>query len=251
MKLLLIRHGETVDNVASIWAGVRDSALTSHGALQASHLAAALSARSPPLSPVHVFSSDLQRAAKTAHACVSSFTPQPPHTKLVVLRERDFGPLEGQSFRGEGATTDAEAVAEPREAMRARADAFITEHLIPALKKHDGEASNGSCILVVSHGIMLASLFTALTLRAPHGGVTYTPSALSTQGFVPGVLPWWGNTAYLECEVQVEEGDKLRLEVDKINEMGHLANLRKAGGGIGNATHDEKQTKMDMFLKKA
>ncbi|CEJ81855.1 hypothetical protein VHEMI01963 [[Torrubiella] hemipterigena] len=248
MKLLLIRHGETVDNVASIWAGVRDSALTSHGALQASHLGAALSARSPPLSPAHVFSSDLQRAAKTAQACVSSFDPQPPHTKLVVLRERDFGPLEGKSFRGEGATTDAEAVAEPREAMRARADAFITEHLIPALKTH---AKDGTCILVVSHGIMLATLFTALTMRAPRGGVTYTPSALSTEGFVPGVLPWWGNTAYLECEVRVEEGDKLRLEVDKINEMGHLANVRKAGGGIGNATYDEKQTKMDMFLKKA
>ncbi|KAM3468559.1 hypothetical protein MY5147_007828, partial [Beauveria neobassiana] len=44
MRLLLIRHGETVDNVAGIFAGVRDSALTTHGVLQAGRLGGHLAA---------------------------------------------------------------------------------------------------------------------------------------------------------------------------------------------------------------
>lgn len=69
MRLLLIRHGETVDNVAGVYAGSRDSALTAHGVLQAGRLAAHLAEH---VEVDRMFSSDLQRAAITAQAILDA-----------------------------------------------------------------------------------------------------------------------------------------------------------------------------------
>jgi len=38
MRLYLIRHGETVDNVAGLYAGMKDSPLTNHGVEQIKRL---------------------------------------------------------------------------------------------------------------------------------------------------------------------------------------------------------------------
>lgn len=68
MELYLIRHGETVDNVAGLYAGVRDSALTIHGVEQARRLGEHFTKNETHASFDHIFASTLSRAYKTAQA---------------------------------------------------------------------------------------------------------------------------------------------------------------------------------------
>jgi broad specificity phosphatase PhoE len=63
VRILLARHGETVFNVSGRWQGQGDSPLTERGLAQARELGRALG-----LDPIAaVYSSDLGRAAQTAH----------------------------------------------------------------------------------------------------------------------------------------------------------------------------------------
>ena len=62
VRILLVRHGETVFNVERRWQGQSDSPLTERGVAQARQLAAAL--QDEPLRAV--YSSDLGRAMATA-----------------------------------------------------------------------------------------------------------------------------------------------------------------------------------------
>lgn len=260
VRILLIRHGETVDNVAFIWAGIRDSKLTMHGAHQAELLGQHLQSTSmPTLRPVQVYASDLTRATNTARAVIA---PRPdkdriPFARTPLLRERDFGPLEGTPFRGENAITDPEPVAEPWAAMRLRAERFIDEHLLDAIKREQSRPTateDGSvpCIAVVSHGLFLGTLWAAISDRAVNKTPEYSAHALATPGFHKGYPPPYGNTGYIECDVRLRSEDgKWVVNVHRINEMRHLRDLERTKGGLGSSTYDEKQTKISDMFKKA
>jgi broad specificity phosphatase PhoE len=91
MRLILVRHGETVANRTFRYIGTHDYLLSEHGRLQAEQLAEALS-----LQPIAaVYSSPLQRAYCTAESIASR------HTLAVQvlhdLREGCFGNWEGMS----------------------------------------------------------------------------------------------------------------------------------------------------------
>ncbi|KAK3343596.1 histidine phosphatase superfamily [Lasiosphaeria hispida] len=257
MRLFLVRHGETVDNVAGLYAGVRDSALTAHGALQAQRLAAHLASRSrsPTTGPItHIFSSDLQRAAHTAQAVIDAITRSPTAprdasplhlVKVPDLRERNFGSAEGKRF---GASR---ADSETHEAMRIRAERFVRWHLAELLAG-GGEGS----IVVVSHGLMLNSLLRVMLAR-------YAPGELDRLAGPPGVergeyLTVWSNTGYLEMVVKrgdavvVSLPDSVRSRVSllviRVNVVDHLEGLKKTRGGIGSAQFDNRQRTLDSFL---
>jgi broad specificity phosphatase PhoE len=61
-RLVVVRHGETLDNAAGVWQGHRDSELSPIGLAQAEKAAPVVAAYDPEL----VVSSDLLRAAVTA-----------------------------------------------------------------------------------------------------------------------------------------------------------------------------------------
>ena len=87
----IVRHGQSEDNRNIICGGHRDTPLTELGVQQAEQAKHALT-------KVHfdtVYSSDLQRASKTAEIVFGS--PVPASHLLADLRERTFGKLEGQS----------------------------------------------------------------------------------------------------------------------------------------------------------
>ncbi|KAK0705549.1 histidine phosphatase superfamily [Lasiosphaeris hirsuta] len=255
MRLFLVRHGETVDNVAGLYAGVRDSALTVHGMLQAQRLSTHLASRSrsPTTGPItHIFSSDLQRAAHTAQAVIDAITRSPTApdgspfrlhlVKVPDLRERNFGSAEGKRF---GASR---ADSETHEAMRARAERFVRWHLAELLAG-GGEGS----IVVVSHGLMLNSLLRVLLAR-------YAPAELERLAGPPGVergeyLTAWSNTGYLEMVVKrgvaaavPSGGLNVSLVVIRVNVVDHLEGLKKTRGGIGSAQFDSRQRTLDSFL---
>ncbi len=204
MRLLLIRHGETVDNVAGNYAGTTDSALTAHGATQASHLAAHLASR---FDVRVLFTSDLQRAARTAAAIREEqhrvHSVDVPLLPTPLLRERDFGILEGVNIRTADPTVRADDVAESQAAMRLRAETFLDECLVPEWVSWGPEAQmdpGEPVVCVVAHGLFLSVLFTAVCARVRPGATTFAPDVPGARGSTP-VLPWWSNTAYLDCIV--------------------------------------------------
>jgi broad specificity phosphatase PhoE len=89
VRIVLVRHGETVSNVEGRWQGQSDSPLTDRGRAQAEQLAAALT--DEPLAAV--YSSDLGRAMDTALVVAA------PHAVKVTpearLREIHVGEWSG------------------------------------------------------------------------------------------------------------------------------------------------------------
>lgn len=91
-RIVLVRHGETLHNVAGIAQGWNDSALSERGEGQV----AALAARIARLEADALFSSPLDRALTTAKAI--SGAAGLPIVTLDDLREMNYGQWEGRSF---------------------------------------------------------------------------------------------------------------------------------------------------------
>lgn len=272
MKLFLVRHGETVDNVAGNYAGITDSALTSHGILQARRLGASLA--SIPIT--HFFSSDLQRAFLTSEAVrEAQAEPTAKTTKLTCLREQDFGVWEGKrsSERKEGqATGPGDGGVESKDSMRARAKCFLDEHLLPLMKEENA-------VLAVSHGIFLSHLWRSLLSRFDVKDVAVVNGVVE-RGLGLEYLGGWSNTGYLELEIKprfakdFQSKDRaftsrvhpslapqlvptvfphklpMILHVQAVNSLTHLEGLKKTRGGIGSAKHDIQQSTIEFFFKK-
>lgn len=222
MKLYLIRHGETVDNVAGLYAGVRDSALTNHGVEQAHRLGQHFVKTEVHLT--HIFASPLSRAYKTAEAVQKAqaqlavdgdgpHSKSPDIVKVPDLIEQDFGYYEGKPFyaRSDPKKTGREAHyekhrddpgfvdVESKESMAKRADAFLDQHLVPLF----GESSSGrSVVAIISHGILLSNLWRRLLLRLPRKSLTIAPEVIAARGtLVLEHLGGWSNTGYLDLSM--------------------------------------------------
>ncbi|MBN2428136.1 MAG: histidine phosphatase family protein [Deltaproteobacteria bacterium] len=92
MKLIIVRHGETLANINKIIQGQLPGELSPNGRLQAGLLAERL--KTEPIS--HIWSSPLARAYETARE-IAAFHKIVVDT-LPELKERRFGTLEGESF---------------------------------------------------------------------------------------------------------------------------------------------------------
>jgi ribonuclease H / adenosylcobalamin/alpha-ribazole phosphatase len=91
-QLILVRHGETMHNVAGITQGWGDSALSERGERQVRGLAERLVSYRPDA----IYCSPLQRARATA-AAIAATTGLEVQT-LDELREMNYGGWEGRSF---------------------------------------------------------------------------------------------------------------------------------------------------------
>ncbi|CAG8973721.1 hypothetical protein HYALB_00006993 [Hymenoscyphus albidus] len=207
MRLLFIRHGETVDNVAALYsAGVRDSALTNHGILQAKRLGSHLVATGVKVS--HIFSSDLQRAVVTAEAIRAVQVPPPKTTQLAILREQDFGNYEGRPYSelrmNQNANSEVRNIpgfkdVESKPAMQARMESFIDLHLAGLI----AEGIPGLTVVVVAHGIILSHLWRCLLNRFHSSDVVVSPNALfEDRGLGLQRLGRWSNTGVLDLQVK-------------------------------------------------
>ncbi|KAI4718781.1 phosphoglycerate mutase-like protein [Aureobasidium sp. EXF-10727] len=210
MRLFLIRHGESVDNVAGVLAGRRDSALTNHGAEQARRLSDFLADNRPPLT--RIFSSTLQRAYKTASIVAAKQSTKDLTVSTVpYLIERDFGYYEGKNnrvrkgpHREEHKKEAGYVEEESKDNLAVRADLFLDHHLLPML--HDEADFGGAAehvVAIVSHGILLSSLWRRLLLRLGPKSVKVSPSVVASRGqVVLAHLGGWSNTGFLELSIQ-------------------------------------------------
>jgi alpha-ribazole phosphatase len=161
IKLILIRHGETLWAKENRYQGHTDVELSERGRKQVKLLAKRLAKEKITA----IYASDLQRASETAKAIAKFHSLKVKETPL--LREISFGDWEGLKFE-EIEARDKELVkkwkndlpnfrppqGESLPELKARAEKFLQK----ILKRHKGEN-----IIVVSHGgfirIILCSLF--------------------------------------------------------------------------------------------
>ena len=137
-RLLLVRHGETVDNVNQIMQGQTQGELTQKGVLQAEELAQQMRDEQ-----IDVFvSSDLKRSIDTCRIIAQSHGL--PVVQTPLLRERDWGGFTGRfipDLKDETWPDDIESITD----LRARAKAFLD-----FIRKQYPEKT----VLAVGHGII-------------------------------------------------------------------------------------------------
>lgn len=137
-RLLLVRHGETVDNVNQIMQGQTQGELTQKGVLQAEELAQQMRDES-----IDVFvSSDLKRSIDTCRIIAQSHGL--PVVQTPLLRERDWGGFTGRfipDLKDEQWPDDIETITD----LRARAQAFL---------EFISKQYSGKTVLAVGHGII-------------------------------------------------------------------------------------------------
>ncbi|KAJ5161580.1 hypothetical protein N7492_006972 [Penicillium capsulatum] len=281
MKLFLIRHAETVHNVGQVWAGTTDSALTNHGILQIECLARQFS--TTPVYMNTVFSSDLSRARLTAEGICRLQPPTPvgiPLTPILTpdLREKDFGSLEGLRWdssnvpgdgtaRSHGGSASSHIESESTASMRRRMTGFLNAYLLPLLFDAPNSERN---VAVVSHGIILRVLWNCLVELIDPMNISIASGVSSWNGGPADlIVPNWSNTGFLNLLLEPQAAEPAThtspsnsgkstttllhgwsMKILAINSRDHLTNLRRTRGGIGSATHDTRQKRIDHFFKR-
>jgi phosphoserine phosphatase len=160
MRLILTRHGETIENTEGRIMGHLPGKLSAKGADQAKMLAARLKAEKID----HIYSSDLARSADTAKE-VARFHPATPVDYTTELREKHMGEHQGKmkselGFKGADSISLMQAPGgETNEQIYLRAERFL--HAI--LKKHKDDV-----VLVIGHNAINKAIIAAITGRK-HG----------------------------------------------------------------------------------
>ena len=152
IKMYLVRHGETVDNVNQTLQGQTDGRLNDNGVRMAHEVA-----RRMAHEPIDAFiSSDLGRCVHTCRIIAE------PHGKPVVetplLRERDWGSFTGRfipDLKGMEWPDDIETT----EQMYGRGEQFLAW-----IRSH----YDGQTLLVVGHGIINRVLLSIVSGKPMH-----------------------------------------------------------------------------------
>lgn len=174
MRLVLVRHGESLWNVEERYQGQADSGLTANGVEQARVAAATLLARFGR--PDLVVTSDLPRAADTAAAYLRHVDVDAKHD--ARLREIDVGTWTGRTFAeiAEAYPDEVAAVNRGVDLRRGGGETFaeLRQRVWRALTEA-AEATSGArpdaTVVVFTHGgpIRVAA---AAALRLPVPGHT-------------------------------------------------------------------------------
>ena len=148
LRLCLVRHGETEENVARILQGHLPGTLTEKGREQAEELCGQLFLDEFDV----ILSSDLKRVVDTVEILLDGRSDITWHT-TEMLREIDWGSMTGMKIADVNFKQMAADV-ETREMLYERAGRVV-EWLL--------ENYRGKTLLIVSHGLFLRSLTARLT----------------------------------------------------------------------------------------
>ncbi|MFH1445422.1 MAG: histidine phosphatase family protein [Nanoarchaeota archaeon] len=143
MKLILVRHGRTVDNEKRIMQGQMQGKLSEAGKEQAKKVALRLKREKIDF----IYSSNLKRASDTAKE-IAKYHPDAPIEFVKELRERHWGSLQGKSKDSIDWNNIPDDV-EPLSGLVKRVKLFLDK----VYEKH-----SESTVLFVSHGRLLKAL---------------------------------------------------------------------------------------------
>ncbi|ORY88465.1 histidine phosphatase superfamily [Leucosporidium creatinivorum] len=195
----MIRHGESMDNLTSVWAGHRDASLSNHGYNQSMRLGKHF--EDVPITAI--YASDLSRAfttAKNVHK-QNKTNPPPPLTVSPLLREQFFGLAEGEPWdAGRFSSTHLPwedhrkfklaPHAESLNDVGRRADWVLREFVLPHLLLAEQEGTEDQHVVLVAHGIWLSEMMFAFK-RAEQPGVRFVKTSS------------YQNTAWSRLEIEV------------------------------------------------
>ncbi|KAL4067765.1 histidine phosphatase superfamily [Scleroderma yunnanense] len=159
LQLYIVRHGETAWNRERRIQGQLDVPLNEVGVAQVASVAQALK----DVHFVKAFTSDLQRASKTAEA-ILRYHPSIQLVKDEALRERHMGELEGELAKSAKSAPSKETT----EALVKRCHTWYTRSIVAYISSRirEGIPAQGprgpECILVVSHGALISTLLRML-----------------------------------------------------------------------------------------
>ncbi|KAJ6559146.1 histidine phosphatase superfamily [Mycena vulgaris] len=257
-----VRHGESTDNVRSIWAGWSDATLTNHGMNQAQAVGASLSRTQ--FTAIH--SSPLKRAYMTAQAVHNQQFESSPFTTSPLLREQYFGVAEGKSLTSKrdpdiplaqhfekgiypSSLTRSERFPEGEslDDVRDRASQVWTDILLPYVQQAAREGDNDVHVAVISHGIFIKEALRAL------GKYDHTADMTACD------YQWLRNTAWARVVVAVKDDHltkepaegivpPLQVQLTHFNECEHLANVKRQKGGTGREAYDPRQKDIRGFF---
>lgn len=170
MKLIIVRHGETEENVKKICQGQRPGKLTKNGIEQTKKLALRLKDKKIDV----VFSSDLKRAKDAAKEIIRLHNV--PVHYIPELRERNFGIFEGRLIekykksQKESGLSRAEFRPEGGESsidIKKRVQEFLSK----VFKEYKGKD-----VLIVSHAAVIRMLL-GILLKKPIEEASYIKQA--------------------------------------------------------------------------
>jgi broad specificity phosphatase PhoE len=151
-RLVVVRHGETVDNAAGVWQGLKDSELSPVGLAQADKAAPVVAAYQPEV----LVTSDLARARVTAERVAEAAGM--PLRLDPRLREIDVGRWQGVTT-AEVRNRDPELLAamgrgeDVRRGYTGETVAELASRVRAALDDVIAELSPGRVAVVVCHGV--------------------------------------------------------------------------------------------------
>jgi len=199
--LILVRHGETMHNVAGIAQGWNDSALSERGERQVRRLAERLVSFRPDA----LFSSSLERAMTTARAIagVTGLEIQP----LDELREMNYGGWEGRSYldiRRDDAAIYARWIDDPDcPCPEGESHNDVLRRIRAALEKIEA-SPNGTTLrpVLVTHGTAIRVGATALLDLPVTASRQFAQDNASLNVFIRRgkryVLKTWNDTSHCE-----------------------------------------------------
>jgi alpha-ribazole phosphatase len=196
--LILVRHGETLDNTRGVAQGWGDSELSERGRRQVDALARRLAS----WRATGIFSSSLDRALTTASAIAEAtgltITP------LDDLREMNYGEWEQQSFlavRERYADTYKQWSENPEiQSPGGESHREVYDRVMRAIATIDASGEPGRRPIVVSHGTAIRIAATGI-LSLPLGSArSFAQDNAAINHFIwrsdRGVLKLWNDTTH-------------------------------------------------------
>jgi probable phosphoglycerate mutase len=207
MRVLLLRHGQTDDNIRGICQGQRPVRLNATGQQQARELAAALAAEE---AISQIVASDLPRARETAEIIAARLGVGVAFD--ARLRERSLGEREGTHVGVEGIWATALTTQTPKGGESLTA---FRQRVRDAMESLPGLYPNDARIAVVGHGGPLRSILEMLR----DGEMKLAAGAAA-----PAVVNLV-NCSIIELEGTLE-GGAAQWSVIRVNDVRHLQERR-------------------------
>ncbi|KAI5117444.1 hypothetical protein M0805_005823 [Coniferiporia weirii] len=263
ITVTFVRHGESMDNLRTVWAGWADAPLSNHGAAGAYFA-------SNNTRFTAVYASPLKRAYSTAQAILSAHAePKPSFTVSPDVREQHFGVAEGNpwSMRTDPGLSREELYArgvypviydrdekfpggESLADLQARAERAMEDIVMPHVwsAARSGESAH---VAVVSHGLCISELIAALVRKdrdaqAAAKGKRWT--GLMNTAWTRLTIGVAGLSEGQTIDIDATSPPPLKVEVTHVNQHDHLESIKRQHGGIGSAAHDPAQKDIRAFF---
>ncbi|BEI82810.1 hypothetical protein CcaverHIS002_0306780 [Cutaneotrichosporon cavernicola] len=256
ITITIVRHGESTDNLRSVWAGWADAPLSNHGMNQAKAVGASFA----DVAIDAVFASPLKRAHWTAQQIQLQNKSDPPTTVSGLLREQHFGVAEGHYFAGD----DVKYVRHPGRTfkfpegetlgdVRDRANQAIKEFVEDALRESYGSTPESKHLVFVAHGIFNYEFLSAFLTRRPEGIDTHWAyKGMTNTGWTRLHVGYAGESTGLPLDYDnLPSLPPLTVEILASDVTTHLEGVNRQRGGIGSAGFDEKQQEIRAFFSGA